>query len=75
MATTTEHNAGLRQHEAAAGVADASPLARYVTVLTTRFATHGSGDAPCRCRCGSASPCTEELRVAELLELVAGACR
>lgn len=69
------NDAGLGLHEPQASVADADLLARYVTVLTARFAAHGPGDAPCQCRCGSARPCAEELRVAELLELVAGACR
>jgi hypothetical protein len=75
MATTTGHDAGPRQHEPAVSVVDTGPLARYITVLTSRFAAHGSGDALCRCRCGSARPCEEELRVAELLDLIAGACR
>ena len=50
-------------------------LPRYLDLLITRFATHGTSHDVGRCRCGDARPCAEEQHVAGLLELVGNACR
>jgi hypothetical protein len=75
MAVITGQDAGPFPRVHAVTGPDAGQLPRYARVLTARFAAHGPGGKPQRCLCGAARPCVEELRVAELLELVAGACR
>jgi len=50
-------------------------LPEYLRLLVARLATHGTGETPCRCRCGGLRPCAEEHRVAELVDIAGTACR